>query len=130
LLDTPRAVKRYVNLYRLVRSDIADDELDTFIGPAARGPYQAVLVLLAVLVAAPEDCRVLTTALREPNRAGRITDLVGELERISPAGGVWTRLQKILRAGDPIHDNLTTYRRWAGTVTRFSFETWDLTEPR
>jgi hypothetical protein len=36
----------------------------------------------------------------------------------------------MLREGDPIHDNLTTYRRWAGTITRFSFETWDLTEPR
>ncbi len=130
LLDTPRAVKRFVNLYRLVRSAVTDDELDTFIGPDARGPYQAVLVLLAVLIAAPEDCRALTTAVREPDRAGRITDLVGELERISPAGSVWTRLQKMLREGDPIHDNLTTYRRWAGTVTRFSFETWDLTEPR
>ena len=93
------------------------------------GPYQAVLVELAVLVSAPEGCRTLTTALRAPQLTGGIAELVDELAG-AEAGGVWTRLQTILSGGDPIHDNLTTYRRWAGTITRFSFETWDLTESR
>ncbi|TDU83738.1 WD domain G-beta repeat uncharacterized protein [Kribbella voronezhensis] len=130
LLETPRALKRFVNLYRLVRSAVAEKDLDDFIGADATGPYQAVLVLLAILVSAPEDCRTLTTALRESAQRGTVTDLFEELERTSAPGGVWTRLRSVLRAGDPVHDNLATYRRWAGTVTRFSFETWDLTEPR
>jgi hypothetical protein len=133
LLETPRAVKRFVNLYRLVRAAIADNELDDFIGADGAGPYQAVLVLLAVLVSAPEACRTLAAALREPNREGSIATLVQELasaEQSSQARDVWTRLLDVMRDGDPLHDSLSTYRGWAGTIARFSFETWDLTEPR
>jgi hypothetical protein len=132
LLETPRAVKRFVNLYRLVRAPIVDEKLEGFIGPDGRGEYQAVLVLLAVLVAAPESCRALIGAL-EPDREGGMADLMEELASVdqSPqAGDVWTRLLTVMREGDPVHDSLTTYREWAGTIARFSFETWDLTTPR
>jgi transposase len=133
LLETPRAVKRFVNLYRLVRPTIADDELDGFIGADGTGPYQAVLVLLAVLVSAPQGCRTLVAALREPNREGSIAALVEELasaNQSSQARDVWSRLLDVMRNGDPLHDSLPTYRGWAATIARFSFETWDLTEPR
>jgi hypothetical protein len=50
LLPTPRAAKRLVNLYRLVRIGIPDAQLAAFTGTDAGGPYQAVQILLAVLV--------------------------------------------------------------------------------
>lgn len=132
VLETPRAVKRFVNLYRLVRAPVVDEKLDRFIGPDGRGEFQAVLVLLAVLVAAPASCRRLIQALPSDG-AGSVVDLMEELASSdqSPQGrAVWPRLLTVMRGRDPVHDSLTTYREWAGTIARFSFETWDLTTPR
>jgi hypothetical protein len=125
-------VKRFVNLYRLVRAPIVDEKLEGFIGPDGTGDYQAVLVLLAMLVAAPESCRTLIGAL-DPDREGSVVDLMEELasaDRSRQEGDVWARLLAVMREGDPVHDSLTTYREWAGRIARFSFETWDLTTPR
>ncbi|MBE1603838.1 P-loop NTPase fold protein [Actinopolymorpha pittospori] len=136
LLLTPRAVKRFVNVYRLQRAAISEEELDGFIGSDDAGPYQAVLVLLAVLVAAPESCRTLAARLDVVDGAAGdagFTTVVEELAtsaRTAETDQIWMRLLEILRAGDPVHDNLSTYRAWTGTIGRFSFETWDLTKPR
>ena len=53
LLPTPRAAKKLVNLYRLVRIGIADSGLAAFTGSEAGGQYQVVQILLAVLVGSP-----------------------------------------------------------------------------
>jgi WD domain, G-beta repeat/KAP family P-loop domain len=53
LLPTPRAAKKLVNLYRLVRIGIADSGLAAFTGSEAGGQYQVVQILLAVLVGNP-----------------------------------------------------------------------------
>lgn len=122
LLDTPRAVKRLVNLYRLVRVGVGYDEIDAFI---AEDQYQAVLVLLAVLVSAPDTGRAFIEELRD--REGGLITLIGELASADHENDVWTRLLNVVREGDSIQDNLSFYRSWAGTIARFSFETWDLT---
>jgi hypothetical protein len=44
LVSTPRAAKRLVNLYRLVRARLLDRDVDAFV---ASDEYRAVLVLLA-----------------------------------------------------------------------------------
>lgn len=129
-------MKRFVNVYRLQRAAISEEELDGFIGSDDAGPYQAVLVLLAVLVAAPESCRTLAARLDVVDGAAGdagFTTVVEELAtsaRTAETDQIWMRLLEILRAGDPVHDNLSTYRAWTGTIGRFSFETWDLTKPR
>jgi hypothetical protein len=65
LIPTPRAGKKLVNLYRLVRIGIPDDQLPSFIGdPTPPGTHQPVLLLLAVLVGRPDDIGPLFTALR------------------------------------------------------------------
>jgi WD40 repeat protein len=131
LLETPRAVKRFVNLYRLVRAPVVDD--DDFIGADGAGPYQAVLVLLAVLVSAPDAGRDLVATLETADRAGSFTALVNELasaERKPRERDLWPRLLVVLCEGAPTHDSVATYCDWAGTIARFSFETWDLTRPR
>ena len=53
LLPTPRAAKRLVNLYRLVRIGIPDAGLAAFTGSEAGGSYQVVQNLLAELVGSP-----------------------------------------------------------------------------
>ncbi|WET80875.1 P-loop NTPase fold protein [Amycolatopsis sp. QT-25] len=109
-LNTPREIRKLVNLYRLVRIGIPDAELTRFVG----GPYRAVLVLLTLLVADPDAARSTFAALS----AG---------ESLSGAFPPEWRLDA------ESFDDLEVYRNWVGTLARFSFETYDLvteeTEP-
>jgi WD40 repeat protein len=67
-LRTPRAVKKFTNLYRLVRARLDERELDRFLDEEGEdiAEYQAVLMLLGVLIAFPEE-------------AVRFLDNIGEL---------------------------------------------------
>ncbi|MFJ8909785.1 P-loop NTPase fold protein [Amycolatopsis sp. NPDC102389] len=109
-LNTPREIRKLVNLYRLVRIGIPDAELEAFVG----GPYRAVLVLLTLLVADPEAARSTFIALS-----------AGESSR-DAFPPEW-------RLDVESFDDLQVYRNWVGTLARFSFETYDLvteeTEP-
>ncbi len=109
-LNTPREIRKLVNLYRLVRIGIPDAELTRFAG----GPYRAVLVLLTLLVADPKAAHSTFSALS----AGKSLS-----EAFPPE---W-------RLDVESFDDLQVYRNWVGTLARFSFETYDLvteeTEP-
>jgi len=52
LVPTPRAAKRLVNIYRMLRVSVLDDELEAFL-PSGRSEYQVVVLLLGVLVGRP-----------------------------------------------------------------------------
>ncbi|MDQ2935941.1 MAG: P-loop NTPase fold protein [Acidobacteriota bacterium] len=65
LIPSPRATKRFINVYRLIRASVDLDEklmLDEFTGDANQGKYQAVLLLLAILTGYPDQA---TEILRE-----------------------------------------------------------------
>ena len=99
LVRTPRAAKRLVNLYRLVKARMAPSETDAFLDV----DYKVVLVLLAVLVGRSGQCDALFDAIE----SGR--DWRQEMDRL---------------VGDlSVPDDLSAYRKWLPLVRRFSFTT-------
>ena len=136
LLPTPRAIKRFVNLYRLVRLGVPEDELDGFVGADGTGEHQAALVLLALTVSSPGAARVVFEALAPdlgdgpPRCAGDMWMLLRHLADDTPELVPVVRLLDGVRADIDLPGDLDRYRRWAGTVARFSIETCDLTQPR
>jgi len=130
-LETPRAVKKFTNLYRLLRARLDEEsgELDAFLDRS--GPdvpeYEAVLILLAVLIALPGDASTLLLSL-------------GNLDRKAPPDGIaWSAQRDKLRqrkrelasfldhvTEGATHGDTSTrepFRRWALEVSRYSFET-------
>jgi hypothetical protein len=143
LLPTPRVAKRLVNLYRLVRIGVRSGELAEFVGDEAGGPYQAVQVLLALLVGHPEFARevfriILDSADEGPAEAGEgvgdrgYADLVAVVEAAGARGGkphsfgiVQAFLVKI-REEAPRAVSMAECRRWGPRLARFSFYTREL----
>ena len=75
---SPRAVKRFVNVYRLIR--LTGDELDRFLGRAGNRPeYHAVLVLLTLVNSLPTCAQKLLADLINLNNQ-RVNKTVLELE--------------------------------------------------
>lgn len=149
LVDSPRAAKRLMNTYRLIRATRHVGSRSRFLGVDGQpGEYQAVLTLLAVAAGYPSMADRLLVALQDdaskhnlrqwpsfvaalqpavaPNPPGLLmpTDLVnppaGE-ERGEPA--VWANMYEALRAC-LAHNQLSElepYQRWGQIVARFSF---------
>ncbi|MDT3438727.1 P-loop NTPase fold protein [Pseudofrankia sp. BMG5.37] len=129
LLPTPRAGKKLINLYRLVRIGVPDSDLATF----TAGPYQAVVLLLAIIIGQPVLARPLLTALAASTGDGDIIDFLHDKpcgDALQPACDTIARtIDAIRQAGTSYHGTLATYRQWAPRIARHSFHTVDLQHP-
>jgi hypothetical protein len=124
LLSTPRAAKKLVNLYRLVRIGIPEAGLQAFIGP---GGYQVVQILLAVLVGSPDAAPAIFAAIRAAPGDADIADVV---RGAGPAAG--TRIAEFIdgirQATPEAVADIQAYQRWCPTLARYSFHTRSLAD--
>jgi hypothetical protein len=65
LIPSPRAAKRFVNVYRLLRASLDYDQVAGFTGDKHQGQYQAVLLLLAMLIGYPAETTDVLRGLLE-----------------------------------------------------------------
>jgi hypothetical protein len=72
---SPRRVKRFVNVYRLIKAGLPADRALAFVGPASDGEFRTALTLLALLTGAPS----LAPALMREMRIGGAVDADGLL---------------------------------------------------
>ena len=131
LLPTPRSAKRLANLYRLVRIGVPDDRLSEFAGSRSGGPYQAVQILLAILVGSPAAAPQIFEDLMEASPGSDIlTVLAGTTAQDPPRQTQRNRIAAQLAAIDG-HTHMQTavgeYQRWCPQLARHSFHTRILT---
>jgi hypothetical protein len=65
LIPSPRAAKRFVNVYRLLRASLDQPQAAAFTGDEHQGQYQAVLLLLAMLIGYPAEATDILRGLLE-----------------------------------------------------------------
>jgi hypothetical protein len=150
LIRSPRAAKRMMNTYRLVRATQHVGRRSRFLGTDGKpGEYQVALTLLAVASGFPALAdRVLAALEHQVGTEDTWSKFVDELrpaEEHRPAGrlmppdlvrarvagsrgeaAMWARLHATLtllaKPDDPKHlDDLEPYQRWGQRVARFSF---------
>ena len=112
IVPTPRAAKRLVNIYRMLRVSVREAENEAF-RPGGGDEYQAVVLLLGILVGRPSHVkRVFSSLMASADDAD-----------------IWQVLQGFPDVFEPLatlREHLTVaqtgaYRRWAPRVSRFSF---------
>jgi hypothetical protein len=140
-ITTPRAAKRLVNSYRLLRAQLDEVELTQFVDPeTGEGDHQAVLVLLAILIGFPNQAAAIFGVVSDPNPrhyddfwqlldslrpVDRSADQATDLQQADREA--WRRLLEYLDALR--HDGtlaaplpLAPFRRWIFQVARLSFQ--------
>ena len=144
LIPTPRAAKRFVNLYRLIKATIRTEaELAEFLGtPERAGDYQAVMLMLAMQAGFPTPAYEVFRHLSLKPR-GSWWDFVAGLEPVTDGSGAaitslnltglsdaeaerWRELHRALaaqRAGMTMPDDLRPFVEHATAVARFGFVT-------
>jgi KAP family P-loop domain/CHAT domain len=140
MVATPRAGKRLVNIYRMIRSTQAIGGGSRFLSrdPADGGEYQVVLQLLAAVSGMPYLAGPTFTALLQADRDGSWRAFVDHLlpapdpphgnaihPRLNDAQATeWRRLHAGLAAVRdeiPVLDELGPYQEWVPRIARFSF---------
>jgi hypothetical protein len=142
LVSTPRAAKRLVNIYRLLRTFLTSESLDALIGERNRDPeYPAVLLLLAAVTGFPEQAAILLPRLqiadvdswwtfydtfREEHLRDRLQarGMPRTLDEHALDPVRWAVLTEQLDGfrGDARLESIEPFRVWASRVGRFSFQ--------
>jgi hypothetical protein len=116
----PRAVKRFANIYRLIRARLDGDERNLLLGEGDTPPeYPIVVILIAVEVGRPLEIADEFYA-RLVNSTGTSIDLKGIDDNIVSA----LAAAKKLRRGAEI--SRADCERWARTARRYSFNKYVL----
>ena len=129
LTRTPRAAKRMVNLYRLVRISIPDNQLPDFIASKKGSQYKAVQILLAILTGYPTLARMIFQCLLAAPADESLLGVLSEIELDPTEERALQSLKNNLDAisGDwSLPEEITDYQHWCPILARHSFHTRDL----
>jgi KAP family P-loop domain/Clp amino terminal domain, pathogenicity island component len=131
LVPSPRAAKRFVNVYRLLRSTVTDDQWSSYIGDANRGLHRPVLLLLAILTGYPAEATEILRALIEGSASSSFWALIDDVEKRSngkaPAEDVERRRELFVRLRGlrtlvPENQQSIELVEYARQVARYSFQ--------
>jgi KAP family P-loop domain len=123
LVPTPRAAKRLVNLYRIVRASLDDDELMQLLG----GRYRLLQICLGLVIGYPSFGAELFSQILSGKVSGR-PQLQGWLKQRGEQLQDGIDVREIA-ALSVLHENSNEFQSWALVETtvrrvgRFSFET-------
>jgi KAP family P-loop domain len=127
LLPTPRATKRFANIYRILKAPILPEYLETFEGTEhAPGTFQVPMLLLATLVGMPSEAAILFPNLFD--RVAKGNDPIEDLAALETLGfnknmpaALRDKVSEIVADSTfPRSPELFFY--WLPRVSRFSFE--------
>jgi hypothetical protein len=137
LSRSPRALKRFVNVYQLIKAGLSEEEQASFLEEKPKNipaDYQAVLFLLAVVTGAPDVAPTLWQALRQAEREIRnkrrrnvpkdfrwLVDAIGARLKDEPN---WKKVRTWLRPRGLVlrwNQDLTPLIKWEPEVSRYSF---------
>jgi hypothetical protein len=79
-IPTPRAGKRFINIYRLLRASIRTNELEAFTGNQHGGGYQAATLLLALLTGCPSQATEILRVLIDEEPSGNWWEFVSSFK--------------------------------------------------
>ena len=123
LLPTPRATKRFSNIYRILKAPIAVDQLETFEGiEHAPGSFQVPMLLLAILIGMPSEATVFFSGLFDRiNKHGSPADLIAvDILNLAPSS-LREKIYDIITDGS-FPRSRVLFDEWLRRVARFSFE--------
>jgi len=125
-VPSPRAAKRFSNIYRLLKAPLNGEQLSRFEGTeAAPGEFRATMLLLAVLTGFPDSSAEVFKRVRE-NQA-KSTPPKDFFRDAAKAGIRKTDEDRFRTCVEPLlsdgfTDEMAPFSAWSFRVARFSFE--------
>lgn len=121
LLPSPRAAKRFTNLYRLLKAPMQIEDLSDFEGTEDQpGTFRTPMLLLAILIGAPvAGAKLLRSMSDQLDVGGDPYAAIGSAADTELAA-LSTKLQVLLKDGE-LRQPHELLRQWLPKVARYSF---------
>jgi len=126
-ITSPRSIKRFSNIYRLLKTGVAAEQLTAFEGSAEMpGNFQMPMLLLAMLIGCPQESVTLFSAFHfNADRGKKISDLFdpkvqGKL--ISSVPGELKENIKVIVDNKWFPNDPEVVKFWIPKVSRFSYD--------
>jgi len=127
---SPRAVKRFLNCYRLIKVSLPPAKLKEFVNEGASYEYRAVMILLGIITGAPSVSLYVIEEIEnwnwEKNEPPTMKNFLDQLDRNAdlPRTSEWQRLSALLTSFGDTDESVVMFaavRAVAPRVLRFSF---------
>jgi hypothetical protein len=127
LISSPRAAKRFSNIYRVLKAPVRREHLFKFEGTEEfLGEFQLPMLLLAVVVSSPSESAVLLPALLESARRGHsVVKVLRRFDLLNLQKPTFVALEEKIKAivsDNSFPDSSELVLEWVPRVSRFSFE--------
>jgi hypothetical protein len=123
LIPSPRAGKRFINIYRMIRSTVDNEHWQEFVGEEQRGgDHRQALLLLAILTGYPGEASEILRQLIERVHNETWWEFI---DTLNASGGNWEELRVKLQSLRPLvadTEGCDLFRRYASSVARYSFQ--------
>jgi len=120
LIRSPRAVKRYLNIYRLIKSSLDEAQYRSFMNSTDDNVegFKAAAFLLAVVVSYPRLASELMNKCNRTNSSCTISELVADLEE---GGPILDDFKSSCMKIESFKKELSGLKVWAKLVARYSY---------
>jgi hypothetical protein len=137
IIPSPRAGKRFINIYRLIRATVNERERSAFVGDVNGGEYQCAMLLLAILTGYPPEATAIFRDLIHRQHTETWWKFIGDLRAsrlvgfsegakfaVTPQQRRWEELLNKLDGLRPaISDrSCADFVKWAPRIARYSFQ--------
>jgi transposase len=117
---SPRTAKRFVNTYRFFRARMANEKLSEYLAEAAPPQYRCALLLLAIVVGAPDVSLEVFAQIKE-SAAASVADFAASMKTKEEHAAQWASVKAALaefeKGKAPLADFITHLPR----IIRYSF---------
>ena len=127
LIPSPRAAKRFINLYRLLRASLRGKEKAKLLGTeSSPGEFAVVQLLLAIMTGYPEEATVILCSVQEQETSTAWWNFIDAYVQSEHTGTGQFKWRELLDKLRPFRDadlppTCDVYRKWAPKVARYSF---------
>ncbi|MCC2680954.1 MAG: hypothetical protein K0S36_518 [Nitrosospira multiformis] len=124
---SPRAVKRFLNCYRLIRVGLQPPEVAEFLGKdGSSGKFKAVMILLGLITGTPSISLYFMTELEKQlktNKSNRIEIFLNHMDEIPEINmhPDWHGVKEFLKNQIKSEDDFASMLHVAPRVSRYSF---------
>jgi hypothetical protein len=123
LIPSPRAGKRFINIYRMIRSTVAGEHWQAFVGDEKQsGDYRQALLLLAILTGYPREAAEMMRRLIERAHNETWWEFI---DGLNATDGNWPELRmklQSLRSLIADTEGCDVFLQYAPLVARYSFQ--------
>jgi KAP family P-loop domain/TIR domain len=123
LIPSPRAGKRFINIYRMIRSTVDGEHWQAFVGDEKQGgDHRQALLLLAILTGYPGEAAEILRQLIERVHNETWWEFI---DTLNATDGNWSELRvklQSLRSLVADTDGCDVFRHYASWVARYSFQ--------